>query len=212
MAKGKPIPFTKAQEKFILANYLLIPTKRLADKCSCKAPRIHNFLKKHGLEIPQEQREIWKKAAMFQKNHKSWNKGMPMEAYMTPDAITKIKSTQFKKGQPARNEKYNGYERLTKEGYVMIRVAKGKFKLKHRLEWQEKIGALKSTEILVCKSDNPRNTDPSNWEKITREENMLRNSRHEFIKELVPTMALISSLKNTIKKRESNGKEQNDRS
>jgi hypothetical protein len=212
MAKGKPIPFTKAQEKFILDNYLLIPTKRLADKCSCKAPRIYNFLKKHGLEIPQEQREIWKKAAMFQKNHKSWNKGMPMEAYMTPDAIAKIKSTQFKKGQPARNEKYNGYERLTKEGYVMIRVAKGKFKLKHRLEWQEKIGPLKSTEVLVCKSDNPRNTDPSNWEKITREENMLRNSRHEFIKELVPTMALISSLKNTIKKRESNGKEQNDRS
>jgi hypothetical protein len=212
MARGIPIPFTKKQEKFILANYLLIPTKRLANQCGCNAPRIHNFLKKHGLEIPQDQREIWKKAAMFQNNHKTWNKGKPMEEYMTPEAIAVIRSTQFKKGQPAKNEKYNGYERITKEGYVMVRVAKGKFKLKHRLEWQEKIGPLKSTEILVCRSDNPRNTDPSNWDKITREENMLRNSRHEFIKELVPTMALISNLKKTIKKRESNGKEQNDRS
>lgn len=111
----------------------------------------------------------------------------------------RINSSHFKKGHVPHNANYDGHERLTKDGYVEIRVSKGNYVLKHRFEWELVNGKVPEGYCLKCKTDDITNTSPCNWKLITRIENMVRNSKYVYPEEFIPTIVLVNQLKNKIK-------------
>lgn len=85
--------------------------------------------------------------------------------------------TQFRKGQRSANYRGPGYERVcSKDGYVILVVAEKnpwsghatRPVLKHKWLWEKKHGPVPKGMCLKCRDGNKRNTDPSNWELISR--------------------------------------------
>lgn len=84
--------------------------------------------------------------------------------------------TQFKKGNRPHNTNYLGHERVSKDGYVEISIDETnphtgferRYVLKHRYLWEQKNGPLSDGLALKCLDGNRTNTDPSNWEPISR--------------------------------------------
>ena len=191
--------FTECEKQFIRENYLKKPIKRIASELGRSAYGVFNFMKSEELKVPHEIVEQRKKNSQFSKGNVSHNKGLKQTDYMSAKAIEKTKETRFKKGNKPHNTNYNGHERISKDGYIEIRVSEGNYQLKHRVEWEKLNGPIPEGEILVCLSEAKSNTAPSNWELISREENMLRNSRHDFPKEVVPSMAFLSKINKKVK-------------
>lgn len=130
----------------------------------------------------------------FKKGQEPPNKGKPM-----PDGVyQKAKATMFKKGSTPANAKHDGYERLSKDGYIEVRVRQGKFRAKHHLIWEEINGPIPFGMIVVFRDKNPLNLSATNLELISRAENMKRNTFHRYPPELKQTIRLVSKLKRLI--------------
>lgn len=168
--------FTPEEDKFLFENYLTIPAKRMSKILGRSESGARQRMKLLGIEIPAELTESFKKAGQIKPGSIPPNKGKKQTDYMTPEAIARTAKTRFKKGNEPHNTKHDGYERITQDGYIEIRVRKGVFKLKHRLEWEKVNGPIPDGYILVCKGQDIKDTDPANWEPITMQENMNRNS------------------------------------
>lgn len=106
------------------------------------------------------------------------------------------KKGHFKKGGLPHN--YNGGEFLSNDGYVMLSMGNSKQKLKHIHEWEKVNGKLPKHHCLRCVDGNILNTHPSNWQLITRKENMLLNTIHRFPIELVKSIRLTSAINKRI--------------
>ena len=85
--------------------------------------------------------------------------------------------TQFKKGQlsgVARDrQKPVGSERLSKEGYVERKIHNGlpmqsRWRAVHRINWEAINGPVPEGCILKSRDGNKANTDPSNWQAVSR--------------------------------------------
>lgn len=130
----------------------------------------------------------------FKKGSTPPNKGKKMSAEM----YEKSKHTFFRKGHEPKNTKYNGHERITKDGYVVIRIRKGKYVFKHRLIWEEHHGKIPKGMVLTFKDKNQLNMELENLELISMQENMLRNTIQRFPEELKSTIRLVHKLKRKI--------------
>lgn len=93
--------------------------------------------------------EIIGKKTQFKKGLAAWNKGKKQVDYMAAEKIEITKSTRFKKGSIPHNIKPIGYERITRDGYIEVKVRDSKtnsknknFELKHRLVWKEHYGEI----------------------------------------------------------------------
>lgn len=134
----------------------------------------------------------------YHKGREPENKGKPMPK----EVYEKVKRTMFKKGNKPHNTKYDGHERISKDGYAEIRVRLGKYVLKHRHIWEQANGKVPTGYIVVFKDRNPNNIVLDNLELISREENMLRNTIHRFPAELKSTIRLVNKLKRTINEKQ----------
>ena len=85
--------------------------------------------------------------------------------------------TQFKKGMRTgrANENYKpiGTERVTRDGYIERKIHDGlpmqsRWRAVHLIKWEAKHGPIPKSHCLKCLSENKGNTDPSNWEMISR--------------------------------------------
>lgn len=137
-------------------------------------------------------------AHRFQKGETPFNKGKRMK----PEVYEKVKSTMFQKGLMPHNTKYDGHERIAKDGFIEIRIRSGKYVLKHRWEWEKVNGKIPENHILRCIDGNQLNTDPSNWKLISRSENMKLNTIHRFPSELKKTIKVLSTLKKTLNEKQ----------
>jgi len=112
--------------------------------------------------------------------------------------------TRFKKGNLPKNTLFDFAESIRhKKGYppyVYIRLAKGKWVFKNRYLWEKQNGPIPDGMVLACKTKDTTNCDPRNWEMISKEQNMLRNSIQNFPPELKETIQLLSRLKRKLKK------------
>lgn len=189
--------YTPEQQQFIKDNYLKYPVKTLARMINGSGTGVKGVLNRNNLVIPKEIIEQRKKDSQFLKGSVPANKGKKQHEFMTPEAIEKTKKTRFKKGQLPHNTKYNGYERVTKDGYVEIRVKRGVFRLKHIVEWEKVNGKIPKDHCLWCKNGNKQNTHPSNWELITRKENIYRNV-HNQPPEIIRAKKLITLINKNI--------------
>jgi hypothetical protein len=116
----------------------------------------------------------------FVKGQVSPNKGRKQVEYMSVEKIERTKATRFQKGRPSINLKPIGYERVSKDGYIEVKVrnaenSKDNFELKQRLVWEEHNGPIPEGSIVEFIDGNKQNCDISNLRCITRKENVIRN-------------------------------------
>lgn len=120
----------------------------------------------------------------FPANKPGWNKGLKQKDYMSPEKIENTKKTRFKKGQDPHNTQPVGYERLSKDGYIEIKVRHLKngdsnnknFEFKHRIIYEKNYGLIPEGMIVEFLDGNNRNFDPHNLILRTRKENLLQNT------------------------------------
>lgn len=133
-------------------------------------------------------------AHRYSKGHTPANKGVPM----SDDLYSKVSQTMFKKGHTPHNTKFDGHERIDKDGYVLIRVKEGKYVHKNRYVYEQAHGPIPKGMVCVFKDGNKRNFDIDNIILITKRENMLRNSIMNYPPELRDTMKLVKKVKRKI--------------
>ena len=189
--------YTQDQVKFILDNYLDMPIKRIATHIKGSYTGVMGVLKRRGLTIPKEIIERNKKQSQFNKGIIPHNKGKKQVDFMSKEAIERTKATRFQKGIVPHNTKYNGHERITKDGYIEVRIKQGTYRLKHIHNWEKLNGKLPKGHCLWCLDGNIKNTNPNNWELITRRENLQRNV-HDQPPELLKAKKLITRINKEI--------------
>lgn len=119
-----------------------------------------------GKRVSQETRSI---EARFKKGQKALNKGKKM----TPEMYAKCKATMFKKGNTPKNHREVGSERISKDGYIEIKVAEpNKWRLKHRLLWEQTNGKIPRGYNIQFKNKNKTDLRLENLYIISREEQM----------------------------------------
>jgi hypothetical protein len=139
----------------------------------------------------------------FKKGHTSFNKGKKWDDYLSKEAQANSRKTSFKKNHEPHNTLVDGAirKRCDKSGrnYKHIRTAKGVWVQLHVYNWQKAYGEIPKGYIVVFKTKSTDNCDVSNLELITRKENMLRNTIHQYPVELKQTIRTLSKLKKIIK-------------
>lgn len=207
--KKKPRYYTKADDKFLKDNYLLIPAKRMSKMLGRSESGARQRMVVLGLVVPPEVIQKFKDESRFPKGHTSFNKGKKQSEYMSKQAIKKTLATRFKKGQLPHNAVgfKNGdisvrqcHPNSNGKSYKWIRVNLGKWMLLHIHVWEKKNGKLPKGHCLWFKDGNSMNCTLKNLELITRAENMRRNTIHNLPKELVQVTQLRGALTRQINK------------
>lgn len=141
----------------------------------------------------------------FKKKHVPANKGKKMSA----EQYAKCKGTMFKKGHSPQNYRPVGSVRINADGYIEIKVKDpGKWKLKHRVIWEQHNGKIPKGMIVIFKDNNPLNCTLDNLLLISKDENLKMNriGANEYTgieKEvLLNSIRLKNSIKSKYRKRD----------
>jgi hypothetical protein len=147
----------------------------------------------------------------FKKGNIPNNKGKKMEDWISsPEAIKKIRATQYKPGNKPRQTKYDGAISIRTDNgdrkYKYIRISECKWAMLHRYVWTTHRGDIPNGYNIVFKDGNTMNCEIENLECISNEELMQRNTLHNYPEEL--QTAIITKNK-ILKKIKNYGKKQN---
>lgn len=137
----------------------------------------------------------------FPKGNKPWNKGMKG---FSPEGC---KATQFKKGNRPHTWVPIGSERITRDGYVEIKIQDNKkqknWKGKHILIWEKHNGPVPPGHAVIFGDRNRRNFDPDNLILVSRKQ-LVRMNQYGLIQndaELTKTGVIIADIYNKIGER-----------
>jgi len=117
----------------------------------------------------------------FEKGQVSHNKGKRMEEFMSAEGIERTKKTRFTKGQKPHNTRPVGYERVSKDGYLEVKVqcgtdSKKNFEFKHRIEYRRHFGDIPAGMIVEFANGDKRDFSPENLILKTRAQNVRDNT------------------------------------
>lgn len=195
-------PFTKQEDDFLKDNFQTIPAKRMSKMLGRTEGTARQRMKILGLVVPHVIVEKFKQDSRFKKGRISFNKGKKQTEFMSAESIERCKVGRFKRGGEAINKKPLGTMRVTKDGYLEIKVSEpNKWEHYHRLMWEETFGEIPGNKILRFITDDKLNVHPFNLELIDRRENMKRNTIHRLPAELRSTIQLLGALNRQINKR-----------
>lgn len=117
----------------------------------------------------------------FKKGSTPWNKGL--KGYMGAN------KTSFKKGTIPPQYRPVGSERITKDGYIEIKVEDpNKWELKHRVIWEQHNGEIPKGYAIIFADGDKSNLDIDNLLLVSRKQllfmnrNNLRSENKEFTK------------------------------
>ncbi|EPH66144.1 hypothetical protein D931_01383 [Enterococcus faecium 13.SD.W.09] len=90
--------------------------------------------------------------------------------------------TSFKKGEPARNHKPVGTERIDRDGYVIVKVQDDgpwhkRWRPKHKLEWEKVHGEIPKGYVLIFLDGNKQNITMDNLKLVTQGQNLQLNRK-----------------------------------
>lgn len=165
---------------YIRANYTGVGRKQMTERLNAEfgtsytERQIGAFYKNHKLNSGLTGR--------FEKGHVPANKGK--KGVCAPG----IEKTQFKKGNLPGNTKPIGYERVSRDGYVEVKVkmrpsrtdCNDNFVFKHRLIWERTHGPIPPGCVVIFKDGNKRNFDPDNLALVTMAERLEMTRRGLF--------------------------------
>lgn len=197
--------YTDEMKQFILDNYKGRYNQELADL----------FNQKFNTNVTSRTIKSYKAnnklnsglSGKFRKGQAPHNKGkkMPKEVY------EKVKHTMFAKGNVPPNHRPVGSERISKDGYIEVKVAEpNKWRLKQRVVYEEAKGKIPEGCTIILLDGNKRNFDIDNLRCITRSEllylncNGLNNSN-----EITETRILMARLDRTKNKKKQELKDKN---
>ena len=190
--------YSEEQKKFIIDNYYGKYSKELADifnkqfNTNITAKEIKNYRENHKLNSGL--------SGQFKKGHVAHNKGKKQTEYMSKEAIEKTKATRFKKGNIPQNHRDIGEERISKDGYIYIKVRDGclndNWELKHRYIYKQHYGEIPNGYNVMFADKNKRNFDIDNLILVSKSEDLIMNNNKLLFsnKELTKTGHLIAKV------------------
>lgn len=134
-----------------------------------------------GLQLTVEQMKAWKAnhhlnsglTGHFPKGNIPANKGVRQPG--------KTSSTSFKKGNVPANHCPVGTEKITKDGYIAIKVAEHqKWKLKQRAVWEQHNGPIPEGRVVTFLNSDKTDCRLENLVLITKAENVRMNQNHLY--------------------------------
>ena len=136
----------------------------------------------------------------FQKGRTPENKGKKWDAFMSKNGQEGSRKTTFKKGNIPPNHKEVGYERMTRDGYIEVKVSEpNMFKLKHRLIWEQHNGKIPHGCNIQFHDNNRLNCNIENLYIISRREQISQNTIMRYPNELRTAIKRVSKIKRLIK-------------
>ncbi len=186
-------------KEFIKANYKGVGPKKMAELLN----------ETFGTSYTHSQMKAWYSrhklnsgvSGYFPKGHEPANKGKKGISYPGMEV------TQFKKGHKPHNWVPIGSERVTKDGYIQVKIQEGKFqknwKCKHILIWEEAHGPVPEGHAIIFGDGNKRNFDLDNLLLVSRAQ-LVRMNQNKLIQddtELTKTGILIADIYNKIGER-----------
>lgn len=140
------------------------------------------------------------KTGRFEKGNIPHSKGQKM----SKEQYEKCKPTMFKKGHIPKNHREIGSERITKDGYIEIKIKEPNlWVLKHRLIYEKYYGEIPAGYSVIFGDGDKLNCDINNLILVSRSELLLMN-RNKLIKKdssLTKTGLNIAKLLDTINKK-----------
>jgi len=155
--------------------------------------QIRAYMKNYGLKNGVNTR--------FKKGHITHNKGEKGICYKG------CEKTWFPKGHTPHNHKPVGSERISKDGYIEVKIAEPKmWRLKHNVVWEKAYGKVPKNHAIILLDGNKLNTDISNLKLITRSELLIMNRYRLFapdadITDTTSNLAKLVDARNKARKR-----------
>lgn len=150
-------------------------TKQMNDKFE------YNFSKEQIKGMMYRNKLTTGTVGYFKKGSTPWNKGL--KGYMGAN------KTSFKKGTIPPQYRPVGSERITKDGYIEIKVEDpNKWELKHRVIWEQHNGEIPKGYAVIFADGDKSNLDIDNLLLVSRKQllfmnrNNLRSENKEFTK------------------------------
>jgi hypothetical protein len=181
-----------------LANMLGRPYAGVYAKANLLGLRKSEAYMKKILEIEAEKLRILGAKSRFKKGNVPHQKGKKMP----PHVIEALSKHWYKKGRTPPNIRPEGHERVNVEGYVELRLERGKYVQKHRYIWQQAGRDVPPGYVVGFKDGNRLNCDIDNLTLITRQEIMARNTIHRLPENLKQTIRTLTNLKRQINAKE----------
>ena len=171
------IKFTEDQKQFIYNNYKGLGNKELTRiinekfKTELTYEQVKNFKNRHRLNSGL--------TGQFQKGHihdKTWDE------YMSKDSQERSRRTTFKKGNIPSNRRKIFDERISKDGYIEIKVQdgclNGNWKHKHRYIYEQNYGEIPKGYKVIFLDGNIYNFEINNLKLVSNAEELIMNSNN----------------------------------
>ena len=200
--------YTEEERRVLIEMYPTAYAKDIAKRLGRSLSSVYCQAAKLGLKAPIEKvREAGRLssnhpncvASRFKTDHVPMNKGKKV----TADVYAKIKPTMFKKGSVPVNYRHIGSERITKDGYVEVKVADpGTWRLKQRLVWESANGPIPEGHAIRFRNGNKQDCSLENLYLISRADLMKsENSMYaRYPEELRQVIRLKGAIKRQIRK------------
>lgn len=188
---------------YIYVNYKGVGNKEMAEKLnaafgtSYTTKQLNSFYRNHNLNSGL--------TGCFEPGHVPANKGK--KGWCAPGC----EKTQFKKGILPASTKPIGHERISKDGYIEVKIkmrpsrpdCNDNFKTKHRIIWEEANGPVPGDSVVIFKDGDKRNFDLSNLTLVTKAERLEMNRSGLFSEDanMTETGILVARVRTTMFKK-----------
>ena len=170
--------YSEEQKEFIIANNYGKYSKELAEmfnqyfNTNITAKEIAYFRRNHKLNSGL--------TGQFKKGNVPHNKDKKQVEYMSKEAIERTKKTRFKKGNKPKNYRPVGSERITKDGYIEVKVADpNKWETKNKIIYKQYYGDIPEGHKVIYADGNKLNNDINNLILVSDNEELIMN-RHKL--------------------------------
>ena len=170
--------YSEEQKEFIITNNYGKYSKELAEmfnqhfNTNITAKEIAYFRRNHKLNSGL--------TGQFKKGNVAHNKGKKQIEYMSQESIERTKETRFKKGNKPKNYRPIGSERITKDGYIEVKVADpNKWETKNKIIYKQYFGDIPEGHKIIYADGNKLNNDINNLILVSDNEELIMN-RHKL--------------------------------
>lgn len=170
--------YSEEQKEFIITNNYGKYSKELAEmfnqhfNTNITAKEIAYFRRNHKLKSGL--------TGQFKKGNVAHNKGKKQIEYMSQESIERTKKTRFKKGNKPKNYRPVGSERITKDGYIEVKVADpNKWETKNKIIYKQYFGDIPEGHKIIYADGNKLNNDINNLILVSDNEELIMN-RHKL--------------------------------
>ena len=172
--------WTERQVAYLIRHYADRDTEVLCQRLRRKPEQIYAKAQALGLRKPRDYSVRAGRigaqhpaaiAHRFVKGQEPPNKGKRIEEFMSKEGIERSSRTRFQPGQLPHNTQPVGHERVSKDGYIYIKVSMTeKMVLKHRYVWEQANGPIPDGHNIAFRDGDRTNCQLDNLYLISRED------------------------------------------